>query len=118
MLAKSWKKILLAICIVACIYNVMSKIVNRHSLEDNLKTANDGEVVFDLSSKKTDSTPLKNSITENVISNTTTAEENTVEGTTVENEVVEELELEENETDNSSGTSFNSFNFDFLFKNT
>lgn len=47
MLAKMWKKILLAVCIIACMYNVMSKLVNRHSLESNLKTADDGTTVLE-----------------------------------------------------------------------
>lgn len=48
MLAKMWKKVLLAVCIIACIYNVMAKLVNRHSLESNLKSANDGNTVIDV----------------------------------------------------------------------
>lgn len=47
MLAKMWKKVLLAVCIIACIFNLMSKLVNRHSLESNLKSANDGNTVLD-----------------------------------------------------------------------
>ena len=47
MLAKMWKKILLAVCIIACIFNLMAKLVNRHSLESNLKRANDGNTVLD-----------------------------------------------------------------------
>ena len=47
MLAKMWKKVLLATCIIACIFNLMSKLVNRHSLESNLKRANDGNTVLD-----------------------------------------------------------------------
>ena len=38
MLAKVWKKALLAVCIIACIYNVMSKLVNRTSLEVQLRS--------------------------------------------------------------------------------
>ena len=38
MLAKIWKKLLLAICIIACIYNVMSKLVSRTSLERQLES--------------------------------------------------------------------------------
>ena len=38
MLAKIWKKLLLAICIIACIYNVMNKLVSRTSLEAQLKS--------------------------------------------------------------------------------
>lgn len=51
MLAKSWKKILLAVCIVACIFNLMLKLVNRHSLKENLESANDGVTVFDIFKK-------------------------------------------------------------------
>ena len=52
MLAKMWKKVLLAVCIVACIFNIMSKLVNRTSLEDSLNDANDGNVVFDIFTKR------------------------------------------------------------------
>lgn len=38
MLAKIWKKLLLAICIIACIYNVMNKLVSRKSLETQLNS--------------------------------------------------------------------------------
>ena len=38
MLAKVWKKALFAICIIACIYNVMYKLVGRTSLEVQLKS--------------------------------------------------------------------------------
>ena len=38
MLAKIWKKLLFAICIIACIYNVMNKLVSRTSLEVQLKS--------------------------------------------------------------------------------
>ena len=36
MLAKIWKKLLMFILIVACIFNVMSKLINNLSLEDEL----------------------------------------------------------------------------------
>ncbi len=38
MLAKVWKKALLAICIIACLYNVMNKLISRTSLEVQLKS--------------------------------------------------------------------------------
>lgn len=89
MLAKLWKKVLLAICIIACIFNIMSKLVNRTSLEANLKSANDGNVVFDFNSKKsTYQTP-----------------ENTASNKSAENTLVQrdETEMEHNqETTNSS----------------
>ncbi len=51
MLAKLWKKLLFAICIIACLFNITYKLVNRHSLKSNLESVNDGETVFDLSSE-------------------------------------------------------------------
>ena len=41
MLAKVWKKALLAVCIIACLYNVMSKLVSRTSLEVQLRSVQD-----------------------------------------------------------------------------
>ena len=39
MLAKYWKKIGLFILIVACIFNVMGKIINKLSLNDELEAS-------------------------------------------------------------------------------
>ena len=39
MLAKYWKKIGLFILIVACIFNIMNKFVNKLSLKDELETS-------------------------------------------------------------------------------
>ena len=36
MLAKIWKKVLMLILIIACLFNVVSKLVNNLSLEDEL----------------------------------------------------------------------------------
>ena len=36
MLAKSWKKILLVILIIACLFNVVSKLVKRNSFKQEL----------------------------------------------------------------------------------
>ncbi len=36
MLAKWWKKILMLILIIACLFNVVSKLVNNLSLDDEL----------------------------------------------------------------------------------
>ena len=48
MLPRIWKKVLLAICIIACLFNIVSKLVNRSSLEENLKSVNDGNVIWDV----------------------------------------------------------------------
>ena len=39
MLARYWKKIGLLILIVACVFNVMSKFVNKLSLENELESS-------------------------------------------------------------------------------
>ena len=39
MLAKYWKKIGLFILIVACIFNIMNKFVNKLSLKDELESS-------------------------------------------------------------------------------
>jgi capsular polysaccharide biosynthesis protein len=36
MLAKIWKKVLMLILIVACLFNVVAKLVNNLSIEDEL----------------------------------------------------------------------------------
>ena len=95
MLAKIWKKLLLAICIIACIYNVTAKLVNRHSLEENLKKANDGEVVYELPGK-----------TENAVSS---------EEVTLESEVTNStLETENTTVEESTNKSTSFFTFKFL----
>lgn len=113
MLAKMWKKILLAICIIACIYNIMSKLVNRGSLEANLRKANDGNTVFDFSSKESendfpeivDEVITKNAIVEN------TLDYDIIEDETMLETPEEEEEAEENNT-NSGAVKFT----DFIFK--
>ncbi len=39
MLAKYWKKIGLLILIVACIFNIMTKIIHKSSLKDELESS-------------------------------------------------------------------------------
>jgi len=47
MLAKLWKKVLLAVCIIACIYNVMGKLISRTSLEMQLKSVQNQASLLD-----------------------------------------------------------------------
>lgn len=42
MLAKIWKKLLLAICIIAILFNITAKLVNRISLEKAISSTPDG----------------------------------------------------------------------------
>lgn len=48
MLAKVWKKALLAICILACLYNVTHKLVSRTSLEIQLKSVENQAGLIDM----------------------------------------------------------------------
>ena len=132
MLAKLWKKVLLAACIIACIFNIMSKLVNRHSLRENLESANDGETVFSIFQKDDVKVSESEEIIEGVMnpepaventtntvedSNTTVVLENkneTVsnEEVTTEDEVVEEPKEEVKEKDDKS-FSFSDFTIIF-----
>ena len=38
-MAKIWKKLLLVILIVACLFNVVSKIVKRYSLKEKMQSS-------------------------------------------------------------------------------
>lgn len=42
MLAKIWKKLLLAVCIIAILFNITAKLVNRISLEKAISSTPDG----------------------------------------------------------------------------
>ena len=111
MLAKLWKKVLLAVCIVACIFNIMTKLVSRNSLEVNLKSANDGNTVFDFTrkEKEEDEGPSfmeelhqvlndeqNKTAAQNVVSQETSAEDSTTENQ-IQNETENsEVENEDN----------------------
>lgn len=45
MLAKIWKKLLLAICIIAVLFNVMYKIVHRADLIDEMRSVMGGNII-------------------------------------------------------------------------
>ena len=112
MLAKLWKKVLLAVCIIACIFNIMSKLVNRHSLKENLESANDGVTVFDIFKKDdvkvTESEMIIDGVvnkdtTTNTVNEATTAEENIVtEENVVQEENTTEKTAEENATEKTA----------------
>ena len=48
MLPKIWKKLLLAICIIACLFNITAKLVNRISLEKVIASEPEGVDVIEL----------------------------------------------------------------------
>ena len=123
MLAKLWKKVLLAVCIIACLFNIMSKIVNRHSLEVNLESVNDGSVVFDFSKEKEQATssdiiegvvnqqPVQNTntvdssaTTESVV-NTATENTTVVDSNTTTEPVIEGATTNETSAENSNTSS-------------
>ena len=45
MLAKMWKKLLLAICIIAILFNVMYKIVHRSDLKEQMQSVMGGNII-------------------------------------------------------------------------
>ena len=89
MLAKLWKKVLLVICILACIFNIMSKLVAKTSLELNLKSVENGESIMSVF-KETQEESKSNTITSQ---DTINAEVST------QNNVVQEETQAKNTTD-------------------
>jgi len=75
MLAKSWKQILLVICIIACIANITTKLVSKHSLKINLESVNDGNTVFNFNRNET--TAGDSTVIEGVVNPTNTEVDNT-----------------------------------------
>ena len=45
MLAKVWKKLLLAICIIAILFNVMYKLVHRVDITEEMRAVMGGNVI-------------------------------------------------------------------------
>ena len=125
MLAKLWKKVLLAVCIIACIFNIMYKLVNRTSLEVNLNSANDGNTVFDFTRKDNKTIEAGNS--DEIDANTTEPEtpaikENTKNSsnkkeTTSRNTVSipEKNEEVEQEKETSEGVKYKDLTSDITF---
>ena len=93
-----WKKVLLAVCIIACIFNLMSKLVNRRSLKENLDAANDGTTVFNIF-KNSDVEVKEVEQVENVDEKNN--EKDVEEDTQVYNENKEEINKKEMEEENS-----------------
>ena len=69
MLPRIWKKVLLAICIIACLFNIVSKLVNRSSLEENLKSVNDGNMIWDVFKIESEKNTIQNDTIDGVMSN-------------------------------------------------
>lgn len=127
MLAKMWKQVLLAICIVACIFNIMSKLVNRHSLKENLDSANDGITVFNIFKKDdvqvTETETIidgvvNQEVVNNAVSNITTSSEvvetnETTEQNIVENQTGNQVVEEENEIVEEKTFKFSDFTIIF-----
>ena len=100
MLAKMWKKVLLAICIIACLFNITTKLVSRTSLEVNLKSVKDGESILSIFEEKEDNTLNNNEETQaapadKVLENSS-INENSSTQTNIETNNSEELTTDEN----------------------
>lgn len=99
MLPKIWKKLLLAICIIACLFNITVKLVNRISLEKVIATQQEGVNVKELLNI-TDEQPVVtkpvNSITHYNVVETAPVVEQTEEQVNVEENIENENLEEEN----------------------
>ena len=56
MLAKVWKKFLLVICVIACLFNITYKIVNKTSLKIELQSIVGGESLSSIFNNKEEET--------------------------------------------------------------
>ena len=102
MLPKIWKKILLAICIIACLFNITVKLVNRISLEKVIASQQEGVNVKELLNI-TDEQPVVtkpvNSVTNYNVVETAPVVEQTDEQVNVK-ENIENENVEEENIDN------------------
>lgn len=73
MLPRIWKKLLLAICIIACLFNVTAKLVNRISLEKVIASEQEGVDIRELLNI-TDEHPVVTKNNTNTVSNYNTVE--------------------------------------------
>lgn len=120
MLPKIWKKLLLAICIIACLFNVTAKLVNRISLEKVIASEQEGVDVMEMLNIPEEKPVLTNqntTSTYNVVEDEQVVIEDTNQEENVSNEDVnyEEEPVEEQEkqsdimtyiTDTSKYTDF------------
>ena len=62
MLAKVWKKLLLAICVIAILFNITSKLVKRTNLVSQLKSVIGGTSISEFFENKEESINNTNTI--------------------------------------------------------
>ncbi|MBO5398005.1 MAG: hypothetical protein J6A36_03645 [Clostridia bacterium] len=127
MLPKIWKKLLLAICIIACLFNITVKLVNRISLEKVIASQQEGVNVKELLNI-TDEQPVVtkpvNSVTNYNVVETAPVVEQTEEQVNVEENIEEEninneevSENTEEQEENFMDRMFNSSGFSELMGN-
>lgn len=127
MLPKIWKKLLLAICIIACLFNITVKLVNRISLEKVIASQQEGVNVKELLNI-TDEQPVVtkpvNSVTNYNVVETAPVVEQTEEQVNVEENIEEEninneevSENTEEQEENFMDHMFNSSGFSELMGN-
>lgn len=80
MLAKVWKKALLAVCIIACLYNVMHKLVSRTSLEVQLRSVQNQTSLPNISQEdeKNNNLESRTTINTNPVNDEESEEEDTI----------------------------------------
>lgn len=100
MLPKIWKKFLLAVCIIAILFNITSKLVNRISLEKTISSAPEGIDVVELLNIVEEEKVVAPRNT--VSTYNTVSEANTVATDTTTENVPEETTNEVNTTEETS----------------
>lgn len=110
MLAKIWKKLLLAVCIIAILFNITAKLVNRISLEKAISSAPEGvnmREILNITEEQRTTTTTKDSVSKYKTVEEVEAERAAAEQEAAEQEAesaqVEETTVEETETNKSTG---------------
>lgn len=106
MLPKIWKKLLLAICIIACLFNVTAKLVNRISLEKVISTQTEGVDVRKILNITDEKPNVTNSSVYNVSDNEQVVDKDIDEETPKEGEeqpIEEPVEEPSEETEQQDG---------------
>ena len=97
MLAKIWKKLLLAICIIAILFNITAKLVNRISLEKAISSTPDGVNMREILNITEEERTVTSDKTSSSVSNYRTIEEIEAEKAAKEAAEQEAIRQENNE---------------------
>lgn len=110
MLAKIWKKLLLAVCIIAILFNITAKLVNRISLEKAISSAPEGvnmREILNITEEQRTTTTTKDSVSKYKTVEEVEAERAALEQEAAEQEEnadLEEVTVEESQEEKNTGS--------------